>query len=92
MEYSGTGEWEDLSYVSKTLRKIVGWVLKNGLMGADFWNINFPTKPTNKIKMVRMIDAGYYVDTVKRGRNYFVNFSIPTRASKLSRINKVIFS
>jgi len=81
MEHSGTGEWEDISYVSKTLSKIVGWVLKKGLMGADFWNINFPTKPTDKIKVVKMVDAGYYVDTIKRKKDSFINFSIPTNAS-----------
>lgn len=78
MEHSGTGEWEDLSYVSKTLSRLVGWVLKNGLMGADFWNINFPSEPTNKIKIVKMVDAGYYSDTIKRRKSSFINFSIPT--------------
>jgi len=81
MEHSGIGEWEDLSYVSKTLSKLVGWVLKNGLMGADFWNINFPTKPTDKIRVVRMVDTGYYVDTIQRSKDSFINFSIPTSVS-----------
>ena len=80
-EHSHANELEELSYVSETLSKIVRWVLKNGLKGADFWNINFPTKPTNKIKIVKMVDAGYYVDTIKRRAGSFINFSIPTHAS-----------
>lgn len=80
-EHFHADELKELSYVSERLSKIVNWVLKKGLMGADFWNINFPTKLTDKIKVVKMIDAGYYIDTIKRGKNYFVNFSVPTRAS-----------
>ena len=80
-EHSHANELEELSYVSERLSKIVRWVLENGLMGADFWNINFPTKPTNKIKVVKMVDTGYYEDTVKRRKDSFINFSIPTHAS-----------
>lgn len=81
MEHFHGAELEELSYVSETLSKIVGWVLKNGLMGADFWNINFPTKPTDKIRVVRMTDTGYYADTIQRSKDSFINFSIPTSVS-----------
>ena len=81
MEHSSNTEWKDLSYVSKALSKLVGWVLKNGLMGADFWNVNFPSEPTEKLKIVRMIDTGYYVNTVERRKNSFVNVSAPGRKS-----------
>lgn len=81
VEHFQGAELERLSYVSETLSKIVKWVLKKGLMGADFWNINFPTKPTDKIKIVKMVNAGYYADTIKRRKDSFINFSIPTHTS-----------
>ncbi|MCG2717700.1 MAG: 5'/3'-nucleotidase SurE [Nanoarchaeota archaeon] len=80
-EHFQGAELEELSYVSEILSKIVNWVLKNDLMGADFWNINFPSEPTDKIRVVKMVDTGYYADTIKRKKNSFINFSVPTSAS-----------
>jgi 5'-nucleotidase len=47
-------------YPGKKASKIIEYVLKHGLSGADFWNVNFPVKPSEKIIVVPMEKEWYW--------------------------------
>ncbi len=41
-------------YPGKIATKIVGYAIKNGLSGAEFWNVNFPKEPSEEVIVVPM--------------------------------------
>lgn len=64
-------------FPQKVEEKIVKWVLKNNLMGADWLNINIPTKKTDKIKVVHAIRDGYYDNGIDKKKDHFFNIGLP---------------
>jgi 5'-nucleotidase len=66
-----------IPYPSEQLGKIIKDVLENGLRGADFWNINFPSSPTEEIQYVKMVDYGYYTEDVEIKGSKFKNLGTP---------------
>jgi broad specificity polyphosphatase/5'/3'-nucleotidase SurE len=39
--------------------------LKNGMPKGNFWNVNFPDKPTDKVKVVETFDGAQFPNRVK---------------------------
>ncbi len=69
-------------FPQKVEEKIMKWVLNNGLMGADWWNINIPTKRSKKVKIVNAIRTGYYDDGIDKKKEYFLNIGLPYKNKK----------
>lgn len=64
-------------FPKKVVRTIVEWILENGMGGTKLWNINIPSKPTKKVRVVRMSEVGYYDNRVTKTENDFFIYGHP---------------
>ncbi|MBL7170154.1 MAG: 5'/3'-nucleotidase SurE [Candidatus Aenigmarchaeota archaeon] len=66
----------------KALKKIVEFILKNGLNTKGYWNINIPSHKTSKIMFVKSSTKPYYKDNVDKNSDTFVLSGLPVSHDK----------
>lgn len=90
--HSGSFNETLLEYPGKLIEKIVKVALKSTMPEESFWNVNFPAKPTETLKVVPASRTDYWLNTqsIKKGEykyKYDTNNNAPKKNTDLYEID-----
>ncbi len=78
-EHDANQKLTDSEYPGSQLERILSAAIETKLYNADIWNVNFPAKPTQEIKVCPTIRYGFYNDVVHIKNGAFINRGEPSQ-------------